>query len=453
MKVMFFITSLLEDELEKRQLPLGVGYIGAYLENHLQDIEVIMTASMKDIFKEKPDILGISSVSQCFEQAKSVAELVKKELGIPIVLGGYHISSLPHTLPQCFDIGVIGDGEKPMLEAVKILKEEKTLDPDKLEKIDGICFHNNDGKITVTTVTDSIDSIDMLPFPKRNIHRGARNIHMFTSRGCIYRCKYCASSQHWRKFHEHSSEYVVSELKYLINEYDTTSIFLLDDLFFANRKRLYAIAVLLEKEGLISRLTFHGFITSNLAKRDILGVAKQIGFRSIRFGAETGSDRLLKEMKGKWASVENHQRCIDLCQELGIEVRAAFMFGTPGETEEDIQLTHQFLKRNTEVLKIDGFYLTTPIPGTPYWQLAMQKGLVSEGEDMDWSKLNLDILKKESFDFNKVIYLNEENIPLDILIEYIREFQNEFKLHSVGYQLKEYSPLAEGRPLVKGQLT
>ena len=46
MKVMFFITSLLEDELEKRQLPLGVGYIGAYLENHLQDIEVTMTATV-----------------------------------------------------------------------------------------------------------------------------------------------------------------------------------------------------------------------------------------------------------------------------------------------------------------------------------------------------------------------------------------------------------------------
>lgn len=445
MKVVFFITSLPEDELEKRQFPLGAGYIGAYLEQHLEDIEVIITASSEDIFKHKPDILGISSVSQCFKQAKATAELVKKELGIPIVLGGYHISPLPHTLPKCFDIGVIAEGERPMLEIMKVLQKEKSLDPNKIEKIGGICFHDGIGNVVVTLTADPIGSIDTLPFPKRNIRRGARNIVMFSSRGCINRCKFCASSRHWGRFRAHSSEYVVSELKYLINEYAATSIFLLDDLFFADRKRLFSIAELMAEEGLIGKLTFHGFITSNLARRDVLDTARQIGFQSIRFGAETGSDRLLKEMKGKWASVEHHQRCIDTCREVGLEVRAAFMFGTPGETEADIELTYEFLKHNEDVLSIDGFYLTTPIPGTPYWNLALQKGLVSEDEDMDWDRLSLDIQKEMSFDFRRAIYLNADNMQLETLIEHIRKFQNEFAFQSIGHQSKECSALADTR--------
>jgi len=442
MKIMFFIASLPEDNLEKRQFPLGPGYIGAYLEKNLQQIEVIITATKEDIFKERPDILGISSVSQCFKQAKSVAKAVKEEFGIPIVIGGYHISSMPHTLPPCFDIGVIGEGETPMLQIVQTLIKEKSLKPERLTGIGRICFHDRSGKIVVTPNTDPISPLDSLPFPKRNIRRGARNIHMFTSRGCIYRCKFCASTRHWGKFRAHSYRYVVDELKYLICEYDATSIHLLDDLFFANQSRLYAIADLMKKENLLGRLTFHGFISSDLAKREVLKVAKDIGFQSIRFGMETGSDRLLKEMKGKQASVENHQRCIDLCHELGLEVRGSIMLGAPGETEEDLRLTYQFLKRNAEVLKIDGFYLTTPIPGTPYWELALQKGLVSEAEDMDWGRLNLDIMKKTSFNFNKAIYLNEENMPMETVLEYARRFQEEFSFHNTGEQPKNVTYLA-----------
>lgn len=424
MKILFFITSLPEDELPKRQFPLGVGYVAAYLEQHLSDIQVILSADPGDIFTEKPDLLGISSVSQCFPQALTVAEAVKRELQIPIILGGYHISTLPHRLPTDVDVGVIGEGERPMLALVKHLQQKQSFDSEALGAIGGICFRDRRGKIVITEPTEPIHLIDTLPFPKRNIRRGAQNIYLFTSRGCINRCKFCASTRHWRKFRRHSASYIIRELKYLIRTYEATSIFLLDDLFFADKKRIFELARLMESENLVGRLKFHGFISSNLATRELLETARHLGFQSIRFGAETGSDRLLKQMKGKWASVAHHQRCIDLCQQLGLEVRASFMFGAPGETAADLELTYQFLKRNAGVLHIDGFYLTTAIPGTPYWRLAFKKGLVSD--DMDWSRLNLDIMKEQSFNFHKAIYLNEENMPISNLINHIRRFQDEF---------------------------
>jgi len=219
----------------------------------------------------------------------------------------------------------------------------------------------------------------------------------------------------------------MAELKHLVEKYDAASIFLLDDLFFAKRRRVFEIVDGMAREGMLGQLAFHGFITSNLATKDVLTAASKMGFQSIRFGAETGSDRLLKQMKGPHASVAAHQRCIDLCRELGLGVRAAFMFGTPGETVEDIEFTCEFISRNVDYLDIDGFYLTTPVPGTPYWDFALARKLVSS--DMDWSRLNLDLRKDVSFRSSRAVYLNEENVPLDRLMEYVARIRDDFQFH------------------------
>ena len=86
------------------------------------------------------------------------------------------------------------------------------------------------------------------------------------------------------------------------------------------------------------------------------------------------------------------------------------------------------------MLQIDGFYLTTPLPGTPYWHLAMKQGLVSE--DMDWDRLNLDIMKTVSFDFDRAIYLNSDLTPLSYVKETIQRFQEEFMFYSVAWAPK-----------------
>ncbi|WP_456385755.1 B12-binding domain-containing radical SAM protein [Desulfolithobacter sp.] len=425
MKITLLVTSLKEDELHKRQLPLGIGYLASYVEKHLPDVTVEITADVNDVFLQKPDMVGISSVSQCFNEALEHARKIKKHLAIPVLLGGYHVTSLPQQLPSCFDAGVIGEGETTFLHLVRLLQDEGALSPSSLRHIPGICYHDRSGAVKITEPVEPLSSIDLLPYPKRNISPGAKNIFQFSSRGCIYRCKFCASSRHWRRFRPHSAAYFVQELKYLQKTYEATSIHLLDDLFFADPKRVREIVTMMRAEGLAGQFRFDSFISSNLASRDILLMAREMGFTSIKFGGETGSDRLLKEIKGPHASVAHHQRCINLCRELGLDVRASFIFGSPGETEEDLELTYQFLKRNKGVLKIHGFYLTMPIPGTPYWDLAMQKGLVSE--EMDWSRLNIDYLKEKSFDLEQAIYLNEDNVSRATLRHYFETFRKEFE--------------------------
>ncbi|WP_457572980.1 B12-binding domain-containing radical SAM protein [Desulfolithobacter sp.] len=427
MKIILFVASLPEEQLHKRQLPLGVGYLAAYVEQYLPDVTVHITADPNEIFRQQPDLLGISSVSQCFNQAHELARQAKERLDIPVILGGYHITSLPHRLQPCFDVGVIGEGERTFFQLVKVILEEEGLSPERLRNIHGICYHEPGKGIRVTPQATPLADIDELPYPKRNISPGARNIYQFSSRGCIYRCKFCASSRHWRRFRPHSAEYFVKELQHLQQTYNATSIHLLDDLFFADAKRVRDIVRLMHGNNMLGQFHFDSFISSNLASRETLLMAKTMGFNSIKFGGETGSDRLLKQIKGPHASVANHQRCIDLCRELQLDVRASFIFGSPGETEEDLDKTYLFLKKNKGILKIHGFYLTMPIPGTPYWDLALRKGLVSE--EMDWSRLNIDYLKQQSFDLDNAIYLNEENVPRTVLKQYFETFRKEFDFY------------------------
>ncbi len=413
MRVLFFIASLPEDDLPNHQFPLGAGSVAAWLAREEPDLNIKVTASPADVDTWQPDLLAISSVTQCYNSARAVARHAQ-DLGIPVVLGGYHISAVPHLLDDEFIAGILGEGEIPLAGLVRCLRDSGGFPPDQLLNIPGICFHQ-ENLVIINSRPPALD-MDQLPRPVRNISRGARNIMMFSSRGCAYRCQYCASSRHWGHLRMQSARRFVDDLHDLVDRYDATTIRLQDDLFFADKKRLPEIVNLMRQENLLGRMGFHGFITSNLADEPTFTAAKEMGFHTIRFGAETGSDRLVKLMKGPWASVSSHQRCIDLGQKFGIKISAAFMIGTPGETPEDLEQTLAFVTRNRDRLMIEGFYLTTPIPGTPYWDFALEQGLVSE--PMDWDQLNLDFAKEESFRFDNCIYLNADNIPLTQLQEY-----------------------------------
>ena len=99
--------------------PLGLAYITAYLKEYLNFEDTVIVDSPNQLSSIKPDILGISSVSQNFGRAIEIAKRIKSNLDIPIIVGGCHISALLHTLPDCFDIGVLGEWEQTVLEIIE----------------------------------------------------------------------------------------------------------------------------------------------------------------------------------------------------------------------------------------------------------------------------------------------------------------------------------------------
>jgi radical SAM superfamily enzyme YgiQ (UPF0313 family) len=148
-----------------------------------------------------------------------------------------------------------------------------------------------------------------------------------------------------------------------------------------------------------------------------------MNYRVVRFGAETGSERLLKRIKGDRISVADHQRVIDLCHAHGLPCSASFMFGIPGETREDIDETVAFLRRNAGRLSVSGFYFFNPIPGTPVWDELAADGRIGTG--VDFGRYQLD-LSNPAFSWDRCLYFNEQQIPLADLRAIVDRIREEF---------------------------
>jgi radical SAM superfamily enzyme YgiQ (UPF0313 family) len=394
-------------------IPLAFGYLIAVLQQQWdKPFDYRITAEPYDLIEYEPDLIAISSVTSCFWQVPEFAALFRERLpGTRIMLGGHHISALPQRLPEAIDVGVIGEGEDTFLDLVRQLTPGLGWREGELRDIAGICYHSRSGGVAVTGRRALRRDLDTLPFPVRSRNPTCPDeAVIFTSRGCPFRCTYCSTQQHWRGFRRFSAAYVVRELEHIVQTSPhARSIYILDDLYVADRRRLREMARRIERAGLNRRLTLHGFVRSNLVDDELCELLKTMNVRAIRFGAESGSDAVLQRMeRGGKCSVATHQRAVDLAHKHGLACGASFMFGFPGETHADMQETFEFIRGNQGRMAVEGCYLTVPLPGAELWRWAAQRGCVSD--DMDWRRLNL-AFDNPDFDWDDFLYLNEDCVP------------------------------------------
>ena len=404
--------------------PLGIKYLVAYLiqQGIANESGICIADNLDEAITFKPDILGISAVSQVIQDARDFAKKCKEKVGCLTVLGGYHVTGIPQKLPEEFDIGVLGEGERTFAEIVSLFKADK-LTTEALKQIKGICYHKNGG-IVINKPREFIENIDLLPRPYRDNKRYLKEICIFTSRGCPYRCIFCASHKFWGdKYRLRSANSVVSEINYLVNKYYPEEINILDDLWMFNKKRFREIAKELIKLRISEKVSFAGFCRSNLIGEEEIVLLKQMNYRYVRFGTETGSEILLKHLKGNNISITDHQRVIDLCQKYKIPCLGSFMFGVPGETKEDLEATINFLRKNKGKFGIGGFYLFNPIPGTEIWNWMKDKKMISD--DFQFEHLQIDFLKK-NFSWDNILYFNQDCVLLEEFRKYIEKIKAEF---------------------------
>lgn len=368
--------------------PLGIGYLVSSLINKFGEkainFRVVDTDIKEEINDFSPDIVGISAVSQNYNKAVNYAKIAKK-FGIPVICGGVHISMMPSSLTRQMDVGVIGEGEKTICDLFWLYNEKRKFSEEDLKEIKGIIYWNKNGKIDATEKRELISPLDSLPLPSRDLLDIRSNTYMFTTRGCAYRCSFCASSRFWNKVRLFSAEYVVNEIELLVNKYDVNHISFQDDLFSLSLNRIEEIIKLLHLRNLSGKVTFSGAIRANLVNKNIIQLLKQMEVVSLGLGLESGCDKTLKFLKRDNIGIEHNENAIQLIKSFGIDVYGSFIIGSPQEDKKEIIETFKFLKRSR--LKGIGVYVLTPFPGTPVWDDAKSKGLVDE--NMDWDRLNV----------------------------------------------------------------
>lgn len=409
---------------------LGLCYLSSYLKSNFSkeylNINLVdfyniefHQVKLKKILTTQPDLIGFTFTTSHANQVYALARDIKAIKNIPIVIGGPHITPIPTTLPAYIDLGVLHEGEQTFLELFELLSNKGRLDSDDLKKIEGICFHLGD-KVIVNNVRAFIKDIDSIPYPDRTIldmkrylapsHLFAtRDIYIgtsiFTSRGCPYNCAFCQSNQRWGSTRYHSPEYVVDEIDYLKKTYPRINgIFIMDDLFAVNKQRLARIVELMKQKGLNKDIKFALTCRANLVDKEMLSLLKEMNTQQIQIGFESTSAKILRFLKSNSVTVQDNQRAADLIQETGMDIDAQFMFGSPGEREEDIQKTVDFMKSNR--FSRVNTAVTVPLPGTKLWEIAKERGLVDEHNN-DWSNFEVGYVGRHD-----VIYI-DECIPTD----------------------------------------
>ncbi len=364
----------------------------------------------KELLSDNVVCVGISSMTgPQISGGIEAASIVKKSAhSVPVVWGGIHPSLLPEETinDEFIDIVVIGDGEETFSELVDVLRKGG----DK-KNVKGIIY--KEGKSVVRTASreqfpiskitnPAYDLVDIERYKFSPLGADAKGLPLLTSRGCPFRCSYCYNTEFsQRKWTALSPEQTISSIFELMNRYDIKDIFLLDDNFFVDMKRVRRICELLIENKINVRIFNANCRADTIARMDddFLRLIKRAGLAQIFVGVESGSDEILSKIK-KDVTVEQVLTASRKLKKAGIVPFYSFMAGFPFETIEEIKKTlylmNRLLRENPQaiVYKLQ-FY--TPFPGTELFHLASKLGMQFPKSLKDWADYHYDRINYNGF--------------------------------------------------------
>ncbi|MHA1891382.1 MAG: B12-binding domain-containing radical SAM protein, partial [Promethearchaeota archaeon] len=403
--------------------PIGLGYLAAVLEKNgfnaiILDLairNISQKTLIKFIKKKKPLLIGISALTVYYEKMKEMSSFLKKEVkNIPIVLGGVHATALPRiTIKECnADFLVVGEGEETIVELASKIKEGAK----DFSGVKGIVYRAGDEIIT-TPARPLIKNLDELPFPawhKINPNNYPPEPHgvvmkhekvapIMSTRGCPYKCSYCASCMFWRRrIRFRSPKSVVDEIEYLHDKFGIKEIHFWDDNITLKRSHIVGICKeILKRDLKMSFATPNGLRVDTLDEK-LLSLMKTAGFYALTFSIESASKDLLKNAF-KNVSLKKVVNLTRTAKKLGFFLKSFNIIGFPGETRETIMKTFRF--NHSLDFEICNFFIMKPLPGSFIFE--------------QWSK-NIDLL---NYNWNPINYYSPEITICDLDGKYLLKMQ------------------------------
>lgn len=274
-------------------------------------------------------------------------------------------------LEEGADFVLLGEAEQTLSELLDEIENGQT----DFLSIPGLAFKKNDAVIK-TIKRNVLKDLDSLPFPAWDLvdidayrktwlkHRGYFSLNMATTRGCPFKCNWCAKPIYGNRYNSRSSQNVVKELKMLKEQFNFDHIWFCDDIFGLKPGWVHEFADLLEKEQLHFRFKIQAR-ADLLLQEDYIHDLARAGCENIWMGAESGSQKILDAMD-KGTTIEQIYNSTRLLKSNGIKPSFFIQFGYPGETKEDI---HKTIRMINELLPDEiGISVSYPLPGTIFYE-------------------------------------------------------------------------------------
>ncbi|MGH9494680.1 MAG: B12-binding domain-containing radical SAM protein [Candidatus Sulfotelmatobacter sp.] len=369
--------------------PLGTLYAAALLrsaglsvavfDTMLNDPEGGFEAALKEhrprivvVYEDNFNFLSKMCLTRMREVAYQIQE-ASQQAGATVLVNGSDASDHAlEFLQQGFHSVLLGEAEWTLLEAVSALLKN---DRDDLEHVAGLARLNKQtGALVKTEGRVLMRDLDQLPFPARDLinidqyrqawksAHGYFSLNIVGSRGCPYRCNWCAKPIYGDSFSMRSPASVAEEMRQLKYEFGAEHLWFADDIFGLRPKWVREFAT--EVEKLDAAIPFKMQTRVDLMTPDTVSALRRAGCAEVWMGAESGSQKILDAMD-KGTRVDQIAKARENLRNEAIRACYFLQFGYPGETWQDIQNTIK-LVRDTRPDDI-GVSVSYPLPGTKFY--------------------------------------------------------------------------------------
>ncbi len=339
------------------------------------------------------------------EAAFRMAKLGKQQGCTVIVNSSDSTDHYEEYLRQGADFVVLGEGEITLRELILALESGVT----DFAAIPGVAYSIADCVLQITDYPEPrgksairnpqsvirtsprpvLHDLDSLPDPAWDLvdieayrdiwmrHHGYFSLNLATTRGCPYKCNWCAKPIYGNRYNTRSPERVAAEIEMLIERYGARHFWMSDDIFGLKPRWVQTFRDLVQAKGLKFSYKIQSRVDL-LLKEDNIDALVASGLRQVWVGAESGSQKILDAMD-KGTTVQEIRDATHLLKQKGVEVCFFLQFGYLDETREDIEQTIALVE---ELVPYDiGVSVSYPLPGTGFYEKV--KNLL--GDKQNWS--------------------------------------------------------------------
>lgn len=370
--------------------PLGTLYACSYLRDNGYSValhDTMFANSADDIIpalkKHKPRIVVLHEdnfnwlskmcLTRMRDASQKMMQHVKSVLGpsvVTIVAGSDATDQKELYLESGADFIVVGETEQTLLELIDSIfqKQVRTLDT-----IPGLAFKQRN-EIISTSKRNYLKQLDEMPFPAWDIvdreayksrwvgRHGYHSVNLVTTRGCPFKCNWCAKPIYGSRYNCRTPENVVEEIVWLKENWAPDHIWFADDIFGLKPGWVDSFSRLLIEANAEIPFKMQGRV--DLLTDAVVQSLEEAGCKTVWVGAESGSQKVLDLME-KGTTVQQIYEATRRLKKYKIEVCFFLQFGYPGETEEDIQKTIEMVR---ECQPDDiGISVSYPLPGTKFY--------------------------------------------------------------------------------------